>query len=128
MVQGLLAHAYTEMALDQNDRYVSYVRMAQKVYENYDQKQKSPGNGPNVRTPLPPLPALSRAVLAQLLDPRPDAPKALPYAARAIIRTQLGMGPETNAPAVLSTNLPAELSPNAPPPAATNTPAGRAGQ
>jgi hypothetical protein len=122
MVQGLLAHAYTEMALDQNDRYVSYLRMAQKVYEHYDEKSKVPGKE-NVRTQLPPIKALNRAVLDQLLDPSPDAPRALPYAARAIIRTQLGMGPETNAPAVLSTNLPAELSPNAPPPAATNPPA-----
>jgi hypothetical protein len=37
----------------------------------------------------------------------------LPYAARAVIRTQLGMPAETNAPAMTSTKLPPVAATNA---------------
>jgi hypothetical protein len=56
------------------------------------------------RMGLPPFADLNRAVLDQLLD----AQQGLPYAARAVIRSQLGMPGETNAPPVtVSTNAPA---------------------
>jgi hypothetical protein len=115
-VQGLLRRAYFALALDQNDRYVSYLRMAQLICENYARNTlpTKADKTTTPRIPLPPLKALNQAVLDQLLDPRPEAPGALPYAARAIIRTQLGLSPETNAPAVLSTNLPAPVPTNAP--------------
>ena len=46
------------------------------------------------RIGLPPFADINRAVLDQLLDPQQGAP----FAARAIIRSQLGMPAETNAP------------------------------
>ncbi len=61
--------------------------------------------------PLPPYDALNKAVLNQLLDPQ----QGMPFAMRAVIRTQLGMSAETNAPAA------ATIFTNAPPAAATNS-------
>ena len=64
------------------------------------------------RIGLPPFAELNRAMLTQLLDPQ----QGLPYAMRAVIRTQLGMPAETNAPpaAGISTNADRIISPPIP--------------
>jgi hypothetical protein len=59
---------------------------------------------------LPPFELLKKTVLNDLIDPQK---KLLPYAARAAIRTELGMPAETNAPAAASTNLPPAAATNA---------------
>jgi hypothetical protein len=46
------------------------------------------------RASLPPMNDLKHLVLNQVLDPK----NGLPYAARAVIRTQVGLSSETNAP------------------------------
>ena len=72
--------------------------------------------GANTRIVLPAFADLNRTVLNRLLDTQ----QGMPFAARAVLRTQLGMPPETNAPpaAAGSTNAPAPaVSP------ATNAPA-----
>jgi hypothetical protein len=56
-----------------------------------------------VRIPLPPYDTLNAAVVRQLLDPQSGAP----YAARAMLRTQLGLPGET-----IPTNAP-PVAPNA---------------
>jgi hypothetical protein len=111
-VQGLLARAYYELTIGQDDRYAGFKLLARKVYEHYlaeISNQKS-----NLqRIGLPPFADLNRAVLNQLLDPQQGAP----YAMRAIIRSQLGMPGETNVPPMMvSTNTPtaATVSSNAP--------------
>lgn len=114
VVQGLLMTAYSQLAIGQDDRYAGFKLLAGKVYEHYDARIK--GHGNEKRVPLPPFNDINREVLHDLLDPKNGAP----YAARAIIRSYLGMPAETNAPVVLTTNLPpATVSTNAP--AATNS-------
>jgi len=107
-VQGLLARAYLALAVGQDDRYAGYKLMAAKVYEHY-QTQIATMKSNLQRVGLPPLAELNRAVLGQLLDPR----QGLPYAVRAVIRSQLQMPAETNAPPAtgLSTNAPAPAAP-----------------
>ncbi|HTV75668.1 MAG TPA: hypothetical protein VMD57_01630 [Candidatus Baltobacteraceae bacterium] len=113
-VQGMLFHAYLDLAIGQDDRSAGYQLLAQKIYTRY---QKDWGVK-NPRVKMPRYADLRQEVLDQLLDPK----QGLPFAARAVIRTQLGMPPEksvasangsTNsmAPAILSdTNAPATNS------------------
>jgi hypothetical protein len=109
-----LTQAYYELAKGQDDRYAAFKRMAGKIYENY-QIQTAGFQGANTRIILPAFADLNRTALNRLLDMQ----HGLPFAARAVLRTQLGMPPETNA-------LPAAAgSTNAPAPAvspATNAP------
>jgi hypothetical protein len=101
VVQGLLAQSYYALAIGQDDRHEGFKLLAGKVYQHY--VSKTDINGKNVRTPLPPYDVLNRTVLNDLLDTQKPV---LPYAARAVIRSQLGMLPETNSPpaAIISTN------------------------
>ncbi len=114
-VQGLLMHAYLDLANGQDDRAAGYQLLAQKIYDSYIKRTD------NIqRARLPTMDNLKREVLERLLDPQNE----LPFAARAVIRTRFGMSAETNAPAI-STNImaPASL------PSPTNAPAGNsAGQ
>ena len=105
-IQGLLARGYVALALGQDDRYAGYQLMAAKVYEHY-QTQIGSMKSNLQRIGLPPFAELNRATLTQLLDPK----QGLPYAMRAVIRTQLGMPAETNAlPAAgISTNTPTPI-------------------
>jgi hypothetical protein len=114
-IEGLLARAYFELAGGQDDRYAAFKRMAGKIYENYQAKTAS-FQGANTRIVLPAFANLNRTVLNRLLDLQ----QGLPYAARAVLRTQLGMPPETNAPPATagSTNTPASSGSSA-----TNLPA-----
>lgn len=109
-VQGLLARSYYDLALGQDDRYAGFRLLARKIYDNY--RAKTGGNNNNAqRVALAPFNDLNRDVLDQLLDPQ----KGLPFAARAIIRSQTGMPGETNAPpATLPLDAPAAASTNAP--------------
>ncbi|MFZ0829098.1 MAG: hypothetical protein WAO02_16920 [Verrucomicrobiia bacterium] len=113
-VEGLLGQAYRALALGEDDRYAGFKLLAAKVYEHYQKEIE--GRKSNLdRISLPPFADLNQAVLNQLLDPQQGAP----FAARAIIRSQLGMPGETNAP-------PATIVTPAPVPAAqapTNAPA-----
>jgi hypothetical protein len=62
-----------------------------------------------VRIPLPPYDQLNNFVVNQLLDPQA---RLLPYAARAVLRTQLGLPGETVAPANTATNAVETISTN----------------
>jgi hypothetical protein len=111
-VQGLLARAYYELAIGQDDRFAGFKLLAGKVYERY-QTEISRMKSNLQRISLPPFADLNRAVLNQLLDPQQGAP----YAMRAVIRSQLGIPGETNVPPMtVSTNIPAAatVSSNAP--------------
>jgi hypothetical protein len=102
VVQGLLANAYLNLAIGQDDRSAGFKLLARKVYDKY-QKEIGKTASSIPRVGLPPFDSLNRTVLNRLLDPQKPV---LPYAARAIIRTQLGMPAETNTPpaAIGSTN------------------------
>jgi len=110
-VQGLLTRAYYALALDQDDRYENLKRLANRVYEVYTAKTSKFGAE---RIPLPPYNELNSQVLRDLLDPQ----KGLPFAARAVLRTQLGLPAESALPAPAS----AEVNTNAAPTAPTNAP------
>jgi hypothetical protein len=113
-IEGLLARAYYELASGQDDRYAAFKRMAGKIYENY-QAQTADFQGANTRIVLPAFADLNRTVLNRLLNTQ----QGLPFAARAVLRTQLGMPSDNAAPATAgSTNAPAvAITP------ATNAPA-----
>jgi hypothetical protein len=108
MLEGLLTRAYIELAIGQDDRYAGFKLMAGKIYENY-QVKTADFQGAKTRIVLPAFASLNRTALNRLLDPQ----QGLPFAARAVLRTQLGMPPETNAPAPAvseATNAPASAS------------------
>ena len=103
-VEGLLMRAYYYLAIGQDDRYTGFKLMAGRIYEDY--RVKTAGfQGANTRIVLPAFADLSRTVLNRLLDPQ----QGMSFAARAVLRTQLGLPLETNAPpaAAGSTNAPA---------------------
>jgi hypothetical protein len=114
-VEGLLRNAYYQLAMGDDDRYTGYKLLAAKVYQNY--VAKTAGFDSAKRVALPPFADLNRTVLNQLLDPK----NGMPFAARAELRTQLRLPPETNAPPN-STNV-LSTSTNMPSLTNTNTPA-----
>jgi hypothetical protein len=85
-IEGLLLHAYEDLAIGQDDRYTGERLLARRVYDNYQAKinQYSPDKG---RTGLPPFKTINEVVLANLLDSQ----RGLPYGARAVITSQLGI-------------------------------------
>jgi hypothetical protein len=98
VVEGLLVHSYLDLAIGQDDRTAGFQLLANKVYAHYQLKM----GDVQTRVKLPPFNDLKRTVLNQLLDTQ----HGLPFDARAVLRTQLGMGAETNAPpaVTISTN------------------------
>ncbi len=92
-IQGLLSRAYYELAIGQDDRYAGYKLLSGKVYQRY--VSKTAGSNGEKRIPLPPFDVLNKFVLGELLDTQ----RGVPYAMRAVLRTHLSLGPETNAPA-----------------------------
>lgn len=112
-VEGLLAHAYYELTLGHDDGYAGYKLLAAKVYDRY-QGQLARYPEELKRKGLAPFADINRTVLDHLLSPKGE----WPYAARAVLRTQLHLPPETaaaNAPPALavSTNAPETVSTNA---------------
>ena len=102
VVEGLIARSYYELAIGQDDRAAGFQLKAHLVYNHY---QKKMGNS-QPRAALPPFDVLNRTVLNDVLDTQKPV---LPYAARAVIRTQLGMPAETistNAPATMTNSVP----------------------
>jgi hypothetical protein len=112
-IEGMLARAYEALAIGEDDRYAGFKLLAGKVYQHY-QAEISRMNSNLQRIGLPPFADLNRDVLNQLLDSQ----QGLPFAARAVLRTQLGLPAETNAPpaATISANVPTTIS-------TTNSPA-----
>ena len=106
-VEGLLTRAYYELAIGDDDRYAGFKLLAGKIYERYQEKINSYQGGQQ-RLGLPPFADINRTVLNQLLDPK----QGMPFAMRAVIRTQLGLPAESNLPSepAISTNTPSNAS------------------
>jgi hypothetical protein len=104
VVEGLLVRSYYNLALGQDDRSIGFRLLARKVYDNY-QKKVGKMQSNLERAGLPPFDVINRSVLNKLLDTQQPV---LPYAARAVLRTQLGMAAETTPPpaGTDSTNAP----------------------
>jgi hypothetical protein len=105
-IEGMIRRSYYELAIGVDDRYQGYQNLAKKIYAHY--VAKTSGSGGGVRIPLPPFENLKSAVLNQLLNTQ----KGLPFAARAVLRTQLGLPAETAAPASTATNAVETISTN----------------
>ena len=119
VIEGLLVRSYYNLAIGQDDRSAGYRLLARKVYDSY-QKKISSMKANLERVGLPPFDVMNRTVLNKLLDTRQPV---LPFAARAVLRTQLGMLPETTAPptGTASTNAPSITVTNAVETATTNS-------
>jgi hypothetical protein len=116
-VEGLLVQSYENLVLGDYDRYIGLRLLARKVYDRYQAQAAKYEKGFD-RTKLPPFTEINQVVLAHLLDPV----NGLPYAARAIIRTQLQMPAEgASVPTGTSTNsVPASSSSSTNAPSTTN--------
>jgi hypothetical protein len=110
VLQGLLGRAYYELAIGQEDRYAGFKLLANRIYAEYEKKISYPGG--KERLGLPPLANINQTVLNQLLDPK----EGMSFAARAVLRTQLRLPPET-----VSTNAPPAAIPSADLPESVNT-------
>ena len=111
-VQGLIVRAYLALALDDDARYQNFKNLATRVHQRYT---KSTANSKgDTRIPLPAINELTKTVVTDLLDPQ----HGMPFEARAILRTKLGLPPESTAPA--TTNSVPAVSTNSIP---TNAPA-----
>ena len=92
-VQGLLVRAYLALVLDDDSRYQNFKNLATRVHQKYT--KSTAGSRGDTRIPLPAMNELSKTVVSDLLDPQ----RGVPAEARAILRTKLGLPPETLAPA-----------------------------
>jgi len=99
VIEGLIAQSYYALAIGQDDRYEGFKLLAGKVYQHY--VSKTAGHGNEARIGLPPFDVLNRTILNDLLNAQKPV---LPYAARAVIRSQLGMPPEISAPPTVATS------------------------
>jgi hypothetical protein len=99
-IEGYLIRSYESLAIGDDDHYLGYGLMARKIWQVYmDKMKKYSADIPRVG--LPPFRTLNETVLGGLLDPT----NGLPYAARAILYSQLGLRGDPNLPyGVLSTN------------------------
>jgi hypothetical protein len=106
LIGGELVKAYRMLASGDEDQYVNYKNHARLIFNSYTGQNRK--NKADVRTPLVPFEDINRDVLRSLLDVN----EGVPYAARAVIRTQLGLPPETPAAANPATtnDLPAANS------------------
>lgn len=105
-IEGFLTHAYLALAEGDDDRYLNLKNLANRVHDRYTTKVGKSAE----RVKLMPFDEIRRVVAQQLVDPQGP----LPYAARAVLRTRLGLPAETpptnNAPSVaeaVATNSPA---------------------
>jgi len=105
-IEGMLAQAYLDLSIGEDERSAGYQLLAQKAYKRYQDKMgiEQP------RVTLPSMDDLKKDVLRTLLDPSPQ--NQIPYAARAVVRSRLGLGPETtnNVPFAIPTNTVAPVT------------------
>ena len=116
VVQGLMYNAYINLALGSDDRYEGFLNLVRQIYAHFNSRTMIHGAA-TTRVPLPAFSDLNKGVLHDLLDPH----RGLPFEARAVLRTRLGLPAETNqAPDVV---IPPPATPPATNAAATNAPA-----
>ena len=114
-IQGLLGTAYYNLAIGEDDHYQGLLLEAHQLYENYQKRLQAFDT--TKRIVLPPFPTMNQTVRNSILDPKNGAP----YAMRAVIRTQLGLQPESSNPPAASTNAPPESGTNTVENPATNS-------
>jgi hypothetical protein len=113
-VQGLVTRAYLALVTDDDARYENLMNLALRVHTKY--MKDTAGSRGDVRIPLPPMDEMKKTIVTDLLKPE----NGLPAEARAILRTKLGLPPESSAPAATNSVPAAATSP-----ATTNAPAAK---
>ena len=117
VIEGLVTRAFENMAfLDEDDQAAGLRMLARQVRITYMSKiaerQKAIG--------VPTVDDTEKEIRKRLLDPE----QGMPFEARAILRTKLGLLPESS-PAPATTNAPPTITTNAPPATSTNAPAAK---
>jgi hypothetical protein len=77
------------MALGEDDQAIGYERMAQQIWQRYQEKTDNPGQADRVG--LPPLGEIKKEVRDQILDPESGVDPVL----QDQLRTRLGLPPPT---------------------------------
>jgi hypothetical protein len=96
-IEGMLVNSYLSLAIDEDDRAAGFKLLARQVYNTYVSQLSQERT--NALT-LPPLNEIDREMQQRVLNPE----EGLPWEARAVLRTKLGLPPEnTNAPPVAPT-------------------------
>ena len=103
-VKGMIMRSYESMALGDDDRSTGYMLLAHAIWNNYMDKMKKDRTS-LARVGLAPFKDLNQEVLDVILDPV----NGLPFEARAIIRTQLKMGPEPAVTAASTNAIPGSV-------------------
>jgi hypothetical protein len=103
-IEGMFRNAYESLVLGEEDRYAGYKLLARQVWETYQSKI---GKESLARVGLRPLEDVDREILNRFLNPE----EGTPFEARAVLRTKLGLPPET-APPPVTTNAPPAKLPN----------------
>ncbi|HEY1786972.1 MAG TPA: hypothetical protein VGJ73_02395 [Verrucomicrobiae bacterium] len=117
-IEGMLIRSYENLAIGQEDRHEGFRLLAVKIWETYMNKMRS-YKSDIARVGLAPFKSMDEDVRRELLDPV----NGLPYGARAIIRSQLGIPGDPNSPyGVISTNSVVKLPPSTNAPASSGSP------
>ena len=96
-VEGMLMNSYLSLVIDEDDRAAGFKLLARQVYNTYVSQLSQERT--NALT-LPPLIEIDRETQQRVLNPE----EGLPWEARAVLRTKLGLPPETtNSPPVAPT-------------------------
>lgn len=114
-IEEFIGTAYISLIRGDSERYGGFRLMAHDLRANY--MEKIGGGASIARIGLPPVAETEQEILKRMLDPN-DEIYGLPPEARAILRTEMRMEPETIAP---GTDVPA--TPGNVPAATTNAPA-----
>jgi len=92
-IEGFLVRAYMSLVQDDDASYQNYKNLATRVHQKFS--KATAGNKGEQRVALPPINEMNTLVVQDLLDVQ----RGLPPAARAILRSRLGLPAEVAAPA-----------------------------
>jgi hypothetical protein len=102
VIEGLLANAYSSLAIGQDERAAGFKLLAEQVRTTYSSKTKQR----EAALGLASLDEIQRDVLNRMLDPE----RGMPFEMRDALRTKLGMGPEPVTPQSSTNAAPAKIS------------------
>lgn len=103
-IEGLIQNSYMNLAVGEDDRAAGLMLLAQKVRESF--MSRIPQQRVEVLG-IAPFEQLKKKVLDHVLDS--ESQHSLPYAARAVIRTKLGLPAEPPPAPAAGTNAPPEI-------------------
>jgi len=102
-LEGMFRNAYESLIMEEEDHFAGYKAMARQIWDTYQSKIPKEGLG---RVGLRPLDDIDREMLNRFLDPE----GGVPFEARAMLRTRLGMPAETIAPPPTTNAPPVKIS------------------